>query len=89
MPCSSDDFKICKRCGRKFLSKSGSAKYCSVKCRNTKLQIGLLSGELIKEIYLLINNEKLFSNEELGAKLRTKNMKERFEKVLFVKDKGE
>ncbi|MBU0778096.1 hypothetical protein KKF82_07545 [Patescibacteria group bacterium] len=88
MTITSENFKTCERCGRKYTSNKLISKYCSKKCRNSKQQVVILSEGLIKEIYGLISNEKLFSDEEIGRKLRSKKMKEKFEGALFVKDEG-
>jgi len=89
MTITSENFKTCERCGRKYASNKANSKYCTPKCRNSKQQVAVLYEGLIKEIYMLISNNKLFSDEEIGRKLRSKEMKEKFEGALFVKNEGE
>jgi predicted nucleic acid-binding Zn ribbon protein len=78
----------CKRCGRK-IPDGRQSEYCSNKCRNSATIVKQLSAELIKEIYLLVSNKGLFSDEEIGMKLRSKEFTEKFSQVLFVQDENE
>ena len=77
-----------KRCGRK-ISESRQSEYCSNHCKNSSVIIKQLSSKLIKEIYGVVANEGLFSDEDIGMKLRSKKFKERFSEVLFIRDENE
>ena len=76
---------MCKRCGRK-IPESRQSEYCTDKCRNSSTVVKKLSGELIKEIYGCVLNKGLFSDEEIGMKLRSKEFKDKFSQVLFIQD---
>jgi predicted nucleic acid-binding Zn ribbon protein len=75
----------CKRCGRK-IPKGRQSEYCTDKCRNNSMVVKQLSAKLIKEIYGVVSNKGLFSDEEIGIKLRSKEFKEKFSQVLFIQD---
>ena len=77
----------CKRCGRK-IPESRQSKYCTDKCRNSSIIVKQLSAKLIKEIYGVVSNEELFSDEEIGRKLRSDKFKEKFSQVLFIQDEN-
>lgn len=79
-------FVKCKRCNRKIPEGRRSI-YCSDKCKNSSGIIKKLSVDLVKEIHMLISNNKLFSDEELGHKLRSKKFTDKFNEVLFIQDK--
>ena len=78
----------CKRCGRK-IPEGRESEYCTDKCRNSSVIVKQLSAKLIKEIYGAVSNEGLFSDEEIGRKLRSKKFKEKFSQVLFIQDENE
>jgi len=88
MPDKKENYSVCARCGRKYKPVNDSP-YCGIRCRTSTNKAKKLAVDLVKEIYLLISNEKLFSVEEIGWRLRNKDMKEKFEKVLFVGDKDD
>lgn len=79
-------FVICKRCGRK-IAEGRQSEYCSNKCKNSSAIVRKLSADLVKEIYMLISNKGLFSDEEVGRKLRSKKFTAKFSEVLFIQDK--
>ena len=81
-------FVKCKRCGRK-IPENRQSEYCTDKCRNSSMIVKRLSAKLIKEIYGVVSNEGLFSNEEIGRKLRSEKFKEKFSQVLFIQDENE
>lgn len=78
-------FVMCKRCGRK-VPESRNSDYCTDKCRNSSMVVKQLSAKLIKEIYGVILNKGLFSDEEIGKKLRSKKFVDKFSQVLFIQD---
>lgn len=77
----------CKRCGRKIPERRQS-EYCSNHCKNSHREIQKHSVDLVKEVYLAIANENLFSDEEIGRKLRSKEFREKFSHVLFIQDEN-
>lgn len=81
-------FVKCKRCGRK-IPESRQSEYCTDKCRNNSMIVKQLSAKLIKEIYGVVSNKGLFSDEEIGRKLRSKEFKDKFSQVLFIQDENE
>ena len=85
---SKSKYKICARCGRKYKPRNGSI-YCGIKCRTTTNEAKQLSVKLIKEIYGLVSNEGLFSDLAIGERLRGKDMKVKFDKILFIENKGD
>ena len=78
--------KVCKKCGRK-IPKGRQSEYCTNMCENSIVTVRRLSTDLLKEIYMLISNEGLFSDEELGRKLKSKKFIDKFSQVLFIQDK--
>ena len=78
-------FVKCKRCGRK-IPESRQSEYCTDKCQNSANVVKQLSAKLIKEIYGVVSNKGLFSDEEIGMKLRSEEFKEKFSQVLFIRD---
>ena len=77
----------CKRCGRK-IPENRQSEYCTDKCRNSSMIVKQLSAKLIKEIYGVVSNKGLFSDEEIGRKLRSEAFKEKFSQVLFIQDEN-
>ena len=81
-------YVICKRCGRK-IAEGRESEYCTDKCRNSYRTIQRLSGDLVKEIYGVVSNKGLFSDEEIGRKLRSDKFLEKFSQVLFIQDEDD
>ena len=75
----------CRRCGRKVPDNRDSD-YCSANCLNVSKTISRLSTKLIKEIYMNVSNETIFSDEDLGSKLRSEEFKNKFKEVLFIQE---
>ena len=75
----------CKTCGRK-IPESRQSEYCTNHCKNSSVIIKQLSSKLIREIYGVVANEGLFSDEEIGRKLRSKKFIDKFSQVLFIQD---
>lgn len=75
---------FCKMCGKK--NPINRRVYCCNACRLKDGKLKMLMYSLIKEIYRISSNDKIFTDEDIINMLKDKETIEKFKVILDIKN---